>query len=158
MDMTYTPAMLARLAYSHAAYELSERLVSEAGTYGDEYGRGAFLTEEAGTIVSEARRSWRRRSSPTGFAARRGSRSRRLWMCPLMRRRSGSAQPSGGSARRCCSRTAYAENGGLGYTVAPYAVEEPDRVRRQLDAWVVEHRRSSGPDRDEPAAGHTRPG
>jgi len=44
----------------------------------------------------------------------------------------------------------YAENGCLGYTVAPYAVEEPDRVREQLDAWVVEHRRSSGPDRDEP--------
>ena len=34
------PAMLARLTYSWAAYELSERLVSEAGTYGDEYGRG----------------------------------------------------------------------------------------------------------------------
>ena len=44
----------------------------------------------------------------------------------------------------------YPENGGLGYTVAPYAVEEPDRVRGQLDAWVVQHRRSSGPDRDEP--------
>ena len=52
--MRYTPAMLARLTYSHAAYELSERLVSEAGTYGDEYGRGAFLAEEAATIVSEA--------------------------------------------------------------------------------------------------------
>jgi hypothetical protein len=35
--MVYTPAMLARPAYSHAAYELSERLVSEAApTYGDE--------------------------------------------------------------------------------------------------------------------------
>ena len=43
----------------------------------------------------------------------------------------------------------YPENGGLGYTAAPYAVEEPDRVRERLDAWVVEHRRSSGPDRDE---------
>ena len=52
--MRYTPAMLARLAYSYAAYELSERLVSEASTYGDEYGRGAFLAEEAATIVSEA--------------------------------------------------------------------------------------------------------
>ena len=46
--------MLARLTYSHAAYELSERLVSEVGTYGDAYGRGAFLAEEAATIVSEA--------------------------------------------------------------------------------------------------------
>jgi hypothetical protein len=53
-EMRYTPAMLARLTYSFAAHELSERLVSEAGTYGDEYGRGAFLAEEAATIVSEA--------------------------------------------------------------------------------------------------------
>jgi hypothetical protein len=44
----------------------------------------------------------------------------------------------------------YPGNGGVGYTVAPYAAEEPDRVREQLDAWVVGHRRSSGPDRDEP--------
>lgn len=53
-DIVYTPAMLAPLAYSHAASELSEKLVSEASTYGDEYGRGAFLSEEAATIVSEA--------------------------------------------------------------------------------------------------------
>ena len=45
--MRYTPAMLARLAYSDSAYELSERLVSEVSTYADEYGRGAFLAEEA---------------------------------------------------------------------------------------------------------------
>lgn len=44
----------------------------------------------------------------------------------------------------------YSENGSLGSTVAPYAVEEPDHVRERLDAWVVEHRRSNGPDRDEP--------
>jgi hypothetical protein len=44
----------------------------------------------------------------------------------------------------------HPENGGLGYAAAPYAVEEPGRVREQLDAWVVQHRRSSGPDRDEP--------
>jgi hypothetical protein len=47
--------MLARLAYSHAGSELSERLVSEAGTYGDEYRRGACLSEEVVTIVSEAK-------------------------------------------------------------------------------------------------------
>ena len=52
--MQYTPAMLARLTYSHAAYESSDRLASEASTYGDEYGCGAFITEEAATIVSEA--------------------------------------------------------------------------------------------------------
>lgn len=44
----------------------------------------------------------------------------------------------------------HPENGGIGYTVAPYAVEEPDRVREQLDGWAVQHRRSSGRDRDEP--------
>ena len=80
-EMTYTPAMLARLAYSHAAYELSERLVSEAGTYADEYGRGAFLSEEAATIVSDsegaAGGSGRRRQAARCFMAcgRGGSRS-----------------------------------------------------------------------------------
>src|SRR5436305_2998979 len=54
-EMLYTPAMLARLTYSHAAYELSERLVSEASTYGDEFGRGAFLAQEAATIASQTR-------------------------------------------------------------------------------------------------------
>jgi hypothetical protein len=44
----------------------------------------------------------------------------------------------------------YPENGGLAYTAAPYAAEEPERVRKQLDAWVVQHRRSSGPGRGEP--------
>lgn len=43
----------------------------------------------------------------------------------------------------------YPGTGGLGYAGVPYAVEEPDRVRERLDAWAVEHRRSSGPDRDE---------
>jgi hypothetical protein len=38
----------------------------------------------------------------------------------------------------------------LGYTVAPYAVLEPDTVRQRLDEWVGEHRRSNGPNRDEP--------
>ncbi len=44
----------------------------------------------------------------------------------------------------------YCEKGGLGFTVAPYAVEEPDHVRERLDARLVDRRRSSGPDRDEP--------
>ena len=52
--MRYTPAMLARLAYSDAAYELSDRLVPDVGTYADGYGRGAFLAEEARTIASQA--------------------------------------------------------------------------------------------------------
>src|SRR5271154_1382240 len=52
--MRYTPAMLARLAYSDSACELSERLVSEVSTFADEYGRGAFLAEEAVAIASEA--------------------------------------------------------------------------------------------------------
>jgi hypothetical protein len=52
--LAYTPAMLARLAYSHAAFELSERLVSEAATHSDAYGRGALLTEEALATFREA--------------------------------------------------------------------------------------------------------
>jgi hypothetical protein len=49
----YTPAMLARLVHAHAAFELSERLVSEVGTYAGSLGRGAFLTEQAATAVAE---------------------------------------------------------------------------------------------------------
>lgn len=148
--MKYTPAMLGRLAYSHAAYELSERLVSEVGTYSDGFGRGAFLAEEAVTIVSEANAlleaavvadrlrgtSWDVVAETLGVSAE-------------------AAQERFGSAERQFREAVlfphrYPDNGGLGYTVAPYAVEEPDWLRRRLDAWVVEHRRSSGPDRDEP--------
>ena len=148
--MTYTPAMLARLAYSHAAYELSERLVSEAGTYGDEYGRGAFLSEEAATIVSEAKALLE-----AAVVADRLRGASWLAVAEALDVSAEAAQERFGSAERRFREALlfphrYPENGGLGYTVAPYAVEEPDRVREQLDAWVVEHRRSSGPDRDEP--------
>ena len=149
-EMRYTPAMLARLAYSYAAYELSERLVSEAGTYGDEYGRGAFLAEEAATIVSEAMALLE--------AAVVADRLRGASWLAVADALEVSAETRGGAvrfSRAPVSRGAavphrYPENGGLGYTAAPYAVEEPERVRQQLDAWVVQHRRSSGPDRDEP--------
>jgi hypothetical protein len=149
-EMRYTPTMLARLTYSFAAYELSERLVSEAGTYGDEYGRGAFLAEEAATIVSEAKAlleaavvadrlrgvSWpdvaeALEVSAEGAEERFASAERRFRDAVLFPHR-------------------HPENGGLGYTAASYAVEQPERAREQLDAWVVRHRRSSGPDRDEP--------
>jgi hypothetical protein len=149
-EMRYTPAMLARLTYSHGAYELSERLVSEVSTYGDEYGRGAFLAEEAATIVSEAMVlleaavvadrlrgvSWLALAdalevSAKGAEERFGSAERRFRDALLFPHR-------------------YPENGGLGCTAAPYALEEPECVRKQLDAWVVQHRRSSGPGRDEP--------
>jgi hypothetical protein len=149
-ETRYAPAMLARLTYSFAAYELSERLVSEAGTYGDEYGHGAFLAEAAATIVSEAMAlleaavvadrlrgiSWPAVAdalelSPEGAEERFAPAERRFRAALLFPHR-------------------HPENGGLGYAAAPYAVEQPGRVRKQLDAWVVQHRRSSGPDRDEP--------
>ena len=148
--MRYTLAMLGRLAYSHAAYELSERLVSEVATYSDGFGRGAFLAEEAATVVSEANglleaavvadrlrgASWSAVAEHLGVSAE-------------------AAEQRFGSAERLFREAVlfphrYPERGGLGYTVAPYAVEEPDWVRERLDAWVVEHRRSSGCDRDEP--------
>jgi hypothetical protein len=148
--LAYTPPMLARLAYSHAAYELSERLVSEAGTSSDGYGRAAFLTEEAlatfleaeglleAAVIADRTRgaSWQAVAEALDVPAecardRFAEREREFREALLFPHR-------------------YPENGCLGYTVAPYAVEEPDRVREQLDAWVVEHRRSSGPDRDEP--------
>jgi hypothetical protein len=149
-ELTYTPAMLARLTYSHAARELSERLVSEVATYSDAYGRGAFLAEEAAATLSEAKAlleaavvadrlrgvSWLAVAealdlSAEGAKDRFGSAERRFREALLFPHR-------------------YPEDGGLGYTAAPYAVEEPDRVQQRLDAWVVDHRRSSGPDRDEP--------
>jgi hypothetical protein len=148
--MTYTPAMLARLAYSHAAFELGERLVSEASTYGDEYSRDAFVTEEARMIVSEAK--------ALVEAAVVADRLRGVsWVAvaEALDVSADTAQSRFGPAERRFREALlfphrYPENGGLGHTVAPYAVEEPDRVREQLDAWVVQHRRSSGPDRDEP--------
>ncbi len=59
------------------------------------------------------------------------------------------SKPSGGFARHSSSRIAIRRTEASATPVAPYAVEEPDRVREQLDAWVVEHGRSGGPDRDE---------
>jgi hypothetical protein len=148
--MRYTPAMLARLTYSDAAYELSERLVSEVSTHSDGYGRGAFLAEEAATIVSEANAllqaavvadrirgaSWAAVADALDLST------------DAARERFGSAEREFHEALLFSHR--YPEHGGLGYTAAPYAVEEPDRARQRLDAWVVERRRRSGPDRDEP--------
>jgi len=144
----YTPAMLARLGYSRAEYDLSERLVSEASTYGDGYGRGAFLTEGAATMLAEARALLE--------VAVIADRMRGASWCSVAEALETSAESARERSADAGFREAllfphrYTENGGLGYTVAPYAVEEPDRVREQLDGWVVEHQRSSGPDRDEP--------
>jgi len=148
--MRYTPAMLARLTYSFAAYELSERLVSEAGTYGDEYGRGAFLAEEAATIVSEAMALLE--AAVVADRLRGAS-----WLAvadALEASAQGAEERFAPAERRFRDALLFpyrhAENGGLGYAAAPYAVEEPGRVRKQLDDWIVQHRRSSGPNRDEP--------
>jgi hypothetical protein len=141
--------MLARLAYSENAHELSERLVSEVGTYSDAYGRGAFLAEEAVTPLSEANAllegavvadrlrgaSWSSVAEALDVSAdvaqeRFSSAERRFREALLF-------------PHRCPA------NGGIGHTVAPYAVEEPDRVRERLDAWVVGHHSNSGPNRDE---------
>jgi hypothetical protein len=149
-QVAYTPAMLARLAYSHAAYELSERLASEAATHSDSYGRGAFLTEEAlatsletealleAAVVADRTRgaSWEAVAESLDVPAER---ARGRFAVHEREFREALLFPH-----------RYPENGCLGYTVAPYAVEEPDRVCEQLDAWLVKHRRSSGPDRDEP--------
>jgi hypothetical protein len=148
--LIYTPAMLARLAYSHAAQELSERLVTEAATYADEYGRGAFLAEEAATILSEAQALLE-----AAVVADRLRGVSWLAVAEALNLSADAATNRFGSAERRCREALLfphrsSKNGGPGYTLTTYAVEEPDRVRERLDAWVVEHRRSSGPDRDEP--------
>jgi hypothetical protein len=149
-EMRYTPAMLARLTYSYAAYELSERLVSEAGTYGDEYGRGAFLAEEAATIVSEAMALLE-----AAVVADRLRGVSWLAVADALETPAQRAEERFASAERRFRDALlfphrYPENGALGHTAAPYAVEQRERVREQLETWVIQHRRSSGPDRDEP--------
>lgn len=138
--------MLARLTYSHSAYELSERLVSEAGTYRGEYGRGAFLAEEAASIVSEARALLDAAVVAGRLRGLCGWPSRRLWSYLPRRQRSGSPRPNAGSATRCCSLAAIQRRARSQGRVL--RAEEPERVRAHLDRWVVEHPRSSGSDRD----------
>jgi len=132
----------------HAAFELSERLVSEVSTYADGFGRGAFLTEQAAEVLAEARALLAAAVIADRIrGASWGSVAEALDTSPeSVRERFAQSEQEFREALLFPHR--YSENGGLGYTVAPYA-EEPDRVREQLDAWVVERRRSSGPDRDE---------
>jgi hypothetical protein len=148
--MDYTHAMLARLAHAAAAQELSEQLISEGSADADGYGRGAFLTEEAHRIYSDTRSllaaavvadrlrgaSWAEVGDALGITRqsaheRFGDAEREFREAVLFPHR----QPG---------------HGGRGYCAAPYAVEQPDVVRERLDRWVVENRRSSGPDRTEP--------
>jgi hypothetical protein len=150
--MDYTPRMLARLAHAEAAHELSERLVEVASTHADSWGRGAFLTEEAWQVLSEANdllaaavvtdrlrgASWSEVGEALGGMTKQSAHTRfaeaerEFREALLFPHRHPEPPPA------------------LGNTVAPYAVLEPDRVRERLDEWVVEHRRSSGPSRDEP--------
>jgi hypothetical protein len=146
----YTPAMLARLVHAHTAYEMSERLVSEVSTYADSFGRGAFLTEQSASVLTGARllleeaviadrlrgASWSDVAEALGTSEDEARDEFSVWEREF---RDALLFP--------CR---HGENGRPGRTVAPYAAEEPDRMRLQLDAWVVERRRSSGPDRDEP--------
>jgi hypothetical protein len=147
--MRYTPAMLARLAYSDSACELSERLVSEVSTYADEYGRGAFLAEEAVTITSEANALLE-----AGVVADRLRGASWAAVAEALDMSAEAARERFGLAERWFREALlfphrYPCTEALGYSAAPFAVEEPDRVRRRLDAWVVEHHRGSGPHRDE---------
>lgn len=146
--MDYTPSRLARLTHAHAAHELSDRLVSVACTHSDGYGRGAFLTEEAAQVLSDAQAL--------------------LAAAVVADRLRGASWSEVGESLQISKQSAHerftsserdfrdallfphrqSEHGGLGYT-APYALEAPDAVRERLDQWVVEQRRRSGPTRDE---------
>ncbi|MGO9959160.1 MAG: hypothetical protein ACLP50_24860 [Solirubrobacteraceae bacterium] len=148
--MEYTSARLARLTHADAAHELSERLVSLTSTYADGHGHGAFLTEETAGVLSGAHELL---AAAVVADRLRGA----SW--------SDVGESLGITKQSAHERFAEAEREfrdallfphrqpehGLGYTVAPYAVVEPDRVRERLDAWVIEHQRSSGPNRDEPS-------
>ncbi len=147
--MDYTPSRLARLTHAHAAYELSDRLVSVACTHSDGYGRGAFLTEEAAQVLSDAQAL--------------------LAAAVVADRLRGASWSEVGESLQISKQSAHerftsserdfrdallfphrqSEHGGLGYTAAPYAVEAPDAVREQLDQWVVKQHRNSGPDHEQ---------
>ena len=96
------------------------------------------------------RRCWRRRSSPTGCAARPGLPSVTLLMYPLTRRGNGSVQPSGGSARRCCSRasTPRREASGMRWRRTQQRSRSVGRSSSTLGSSGIAG--ASGPDRDEP--------
>jgi len=123
--MQYTPTMFARLTYSFAAYELSERLVSEAGMYGDEYGSGAFLADEAATIMSGAMALLE-----AAVAADRLRGVPLLAVADALEVPAEAAEELGSAERRFRDALLFPkrcpENGGLGYTVARYGVEQPE--------------------------------
>ena len=146
----YTPAMLARLLHAHTAYEMSERLVSEVSTFADSFGRGAFLTDQSASVLTgapllleEAVIADRLRGASWSDVAdaldTSEDKARNEFSVPEQEFRDALLFPY-----------RQGKNGRPIHTVAPYAAEEPDRLRLQLDAWVVERRRSSGPNRDEP--------
>ena len=122
--------------------------MSEVSTSADEYGRGAFLAEEAVTIASEANALLE-----AAVVADRLRGASWAAVAEALNTSAEAAQKRFGLAERRFREAMlfphrYPDTGGLGYTAAPHAAEEPDRVRERLDAWVVEHRRSNRRDRD----------
>lgn len=135
--MEYTRSSLARLTYSDAARELAERLATTADPTSDRYGRGAFLTEEANEILTAARDLL---AAAVVADRQRGSSWAEVGEALDVTRQS--AQERFVQAERDFRDAVlfphrYPEHGGLGYTVAPYALEEPDHVRERLDQWVT---------------------
>jgi len=148
--MDYTSARLARLTHAHAAHELSQRLVAVASTHADGYGRGAFHTEEAAQVLSDAQ-------ALLGAAVV----ADRLHGCSwsevgeaLEVSKQSAHERFAGSEREFREALLFPDRQPTPdmprYTVAPYAVQAPDQVREQLDRWVVKRRSRSGPERDEP--------
>lgn len=135
--MEYTNRSLARLAYSDAARELAERLVSTADPSSDAWGRGASLTEDANEILTAARELL---AAAVVADRQRGCSWADVGNSLEVTRQS--AQERFVDAEREFREAVlfphrHPESGGFGYTVAPYAVEEPDLVRARLDQWVT---------------------
>jgi hypothetical protein len=121
---------------------LSDQAVSTAATTSDAWGQGAFFTEEASAIFDAARQllidavvadrergcSWTDVGESLGIT------------------RQSAQERFVADERVFCEAVLFplraSPNGGLARSVAPYAVEAPDRVGRRLDEWVRERRRA----------------
>lgn len=128
--MDCTSARLARLTHAHAAHELSERLVAVTSTYADAYGRGAFHTEEAAQVLSDAQAllaaavvadrvrgcSWTEVGEALGVS------------------KQSAHERFAGSEREFREAILFPDRQAApempGYTVAPYAVQSPDQGPR----------------------------
>jgi hypothetical protein len=145
----YSLAQQLRIAYMEACRELSDRARSEVSTYGDGYGHGGELIENARQLVSQAERVLE-----LAVAAERGT---------------SVSWETIGEALEVTRQTAHARfaqkvedvlddvlfparegtDGQLGWWACPDGLEDPVKTVQRLDAWATRHRERTDPERGE---------